>query len=131
VQAYSIIRTVIFLMMETASTSEMLVIFYQTVLCNNPKDSHLQKWEDQTSEVFEFEGVTVFKCMREKCSNCIGWVRRNWKSKNWKFFKVEEVTVLYIYMCVCGCEVFRGTGFHLSAFDISGIDAYIIHQLYL
>jgi hypothetical protein len=28
-------------MMEAASTSETFVNFYQTTLCNNPEDSHL------------------------------------------------------------------------------------------
>jgi hypothetical protein len=40
VLAASIIR-VIDLMMEAASTSEMLVNFYQTTQLNNPEDSHL------------------------------------------------------------------------------------------
>jgi hypothetical protein len=31
------------LMMESASTSEMLVNFYQTTCRNNPEDSHLQE----------------------------------------------------------------------------------------
>jgi hypothetical protein len=37
----SIIRTLIALMMEAASTPETSVNFYQTTQCNNPEDSHL------------------------------------------------------------------------------------------
>jgi hypothetical protein len=33
------------LMMEAASTSEMLITFYQTILCCNPGDSHLNNHE--------------------------------------------------------------------------------------
>jgi hypothetical protein len=33
--------SLITLMMEAASTSEMLVNFYLTTQCNNPEDSHL------------------------------------------------------------------------------------------
>jgi hypothetical protein len=40
--AASIIRALIALMMEAASTSETLVNFYQTTRRNNPEDSHLQ-----------------------------------------------------------------------------------------
>jgi hypothetical protein len=42
VLAASII-SVIALMTEAASPSEMSVNFYQTTWCNNPEDSHLQK----------------------------------------------------------------------------------------
>jgi hypothetical protein len=42
VLAASIIRAIITLMMEAASTSETSVNFYQTTRHNNPEDSHLQ-----------------------------------------------------------------------------------------
>jgi hypothetical protein len=38
----SIIRAVIALMMEAASTSVTSVNFYQTTWCNNPEDSYLR-----------------------------------------------------------------------------------------
>jgi hypothetical protein len=41
VLAASIIKVIITLMMEAASTSETSVNFYQTTWCNNPEDSHL------------------------------------------------------------------------------------------
>jgi hypothetical protein len=41
VLAASIIRAIIALMMEAASTSETSVNFYQTLRRNNPEDSHL------------------------------------------------------------------------------------------
>jgi hypothetical protein len=41
VLATPIIRTIIALMMEAASTSETSVNFYQTTQRNNPEDSHL------------------------------------------------------------------------------------------
>jgi hypothetical protein len=37
----SIIRAMMALMMEAASTSETSVNFYQATWCNNPEDSHL------------------------------------------------------------------------------------------
>jgi hypothetical protein len=39
----SLDESLIALLMEAASTSEMLVNFYQTTQCNIPEDSHLQK----------------------------------------------------------------------------------------
>jgi hypothetical protein len=42
VLAASIIRVIIALMIEVASTSETLVNFYQTTWSNNPEDSHFQ-----------------------------------------------------------------------------------------
>jgi dipeptidase len=43
VLAASIIRAMISLVMEAASTSEMLENFYQTTRCNNPEGSHLHR----------------------------------------------------------------------------------------
>jgi hypothetical protein len=39
-----IIKAIIFLMMEAASTSETSVNFYQTTRRNNPEDSHLHNF---------------------------------------------------------------------------------------
>jgi hypothetical protein len=49
----------IILMMEAASTSEMLVNFYQTTQCYNPEDSHLHYQNPFTITINEEEETLV------------------------------------------------------------------------